>query len=130
MARNPTDRRYTADHEWARAQGKVAVVGITDFAQDQLGDVVYLELPKVGQRVKSGESFGVVESTKAVSELFAPVSGTVVGVNGPLLDKPEAINKSPYGDGWMIEIEMANPADLDPLMTAEAYEAHLKEQGH
>ncbi len=124
----PEDLRYTREHEWARRKGKNVVVGITDFAQDQLGDVVYVELPDVGDPVKKGESFGVVESTKAVSELFSPVSGKVVEVNDPLSDAPETINEDPYEEGWMIVIEPADAKDLDALMDAKAYRTFVEEQ--
>jgi glycine cleavage system H protein len=103
------------------------VVGITDFAQDQLGDVVYVELPDVGDAVKRGESFGVVESTKAVSELFAPLSGKVVEVNDPLADAPETINEDPYEEGWMIVVEPSDPKELESLMDAKAYRAFVEE---
>lgn len=124
----PDDLRYTREHEWARRKGTQVVVGITEYAQDQLGDVVYLELPEVGAAVKRGESFGVVESTKAVSELFAPVSGTVVEVNSPLSDAPESINEDPYEEGWMIAIEPSSPQELDELMDPKAYQAFVEEQ--
>jgi glycine cleavage system H protein len=124
----PDDLRYTKEHEWARKKGRLILVGITEFAQDQLGDVVYLELPEVGDAVKRGESFGVVESTKAVSELFAPVSGKVVEVNDPLSDAPETINDDPYEEGWMVGIEPTDPQELDELMDAEAYQAFVEEQ--
>jgi glycine cleavage system H protein len=124
----PEDLRYTREHEWARKKDGRIVVGITDFAQDQLGDVVYVELPDVGDPVKKGESFGVVESTKAVSELFAPISGKVVEVNDPLSDAPETINEDPYGEGWMIAIEPTDPKELEALMDAKAYRAFVEEQ--
>ncbi|HEX9400320.1 MAG TPA: glycine cleavage system protein GcvH [Anaeromyxobacter sp.] len=124
----PEDLRYTREHEWARAKGNRIVVGITDFAQDQLGDVVYVELPDVGDPVKKGESFGVVESTKAVSELFAPISGKVIEVNSPLSDAPETINEDPYEEGWMIAIEPSDPKELEALMDAKAYRAFVQEQ--
>ncbi len=124
----PEDLRYTREPEWARRKGTRVVVGITDFAQDQLGDVVYVELPDVGDPVKKGESFGVVESTKAVSELFSPVSGKVVEVNDPLSDAPETINEDPYEEGWMIVIEPADAKDLDALMDAKAYRTFVEEQ--
>ncbi len=124
----PEDLRYTREHEWARTKGTRIVVGITDFAQDQLGDVVYVELPDVGDPVKKGESFGVVESTKAVSELFAPITGKVVEVNNPLSDAPEAINEDPYEEGWMIVIEPSDPKELDALLDAKAYRAFVEEQ--
>ncbi len=124
----PEDLRYTREHEWARKKGELVVVGITDFAQDQLGDVVYVELPDVGDPVKKGESFGVVESTKAVSELFSPLTGKVVEVNDPLTDAPETINEDPYEEGWMIVIEPSDPKELDALMDAKAYRAFIEEQ--
>jgi glycine cleavage system H protein len=124
----PEDLRYTREHEWARQKGTRIVVGITDFAQDQLGDVVYVELPDIGDPVKKGESFGVVESTKAVSELFAPMSGKVVEVNDPLTDAPETINEDPYEEGWMITIEPSDPKELEALMDAKAYRAFVEEQ--
>lgn len=124
----PEDLKYTREHEWARRKGGNLVVGITEFAQDQLGDVVFVELPDVGDTVKKGESFGVVESTKAVSELFAPVSGKVVEVNDPLSDAPETINEDPYEEGWMITIEPADPSEIDQLMDAKAYKAFVEEQ--
>jgi glycine cleavage system H protein len=124
----PEDVRYTKEHEWLRAKGTQFVVGITDFAQDQLGDVVFVELPEVGDTVKKGESFGVVESTKAVSELFAPVSGKVVEVNDPLTDAPEAINEDPYEEGWMIVVEPSDAKEVEALMDATAYKAFVEEQ--
>jgi glycine cleavage system H protein len=124
----PEDLRYTREHEWARKKGGNFVVGITDFAQEQLGDVVYVELPDVGDPVKKGESFGVVESTKAVSELFSPLTGKVVEVNEPLSDAPETVNDDPYEEGWMIVIEPADPKELDALMDAKAYRAFVEEQ--
>jgi glycine cleavage system H protein len=128
MPTNPTELKYTKDHEWARIKGKVATVGITHFAQEQLGDVVYVELPKVGTKVEAGKPFGVVESTKAVSELFAPLSGTVINVNTPLIDKPEAVNKDPYQSGWMVEIEMGDPKEADKLLTAGQYDSALADK--
>jgi glycine cleavage system H protein len=124
----PEDLRYTREHEWARRKGNQIVVGITDFAQDQLGDVVYVELPDVGDPVKKGDAFGVVESTKAVSELFAPITGKVVEVNDPLSDAPETINEDPYEEGWMIVIEPSDPSELDALMDVKAYKAFVEEQ--
>src|SRR5512132_272674 len=124
----PEDLRYTREHEWARMKGDRAVVGITDFAQDQLGDVVYVELPDVGDPVKKGESFGVVESTKAVSELFSPVSGKVVEVNDPLTDAPETINEDPYEEGWMIVIEPSDAKEVEALMDAGGYKKFIEEE--
>ncbi len=124
----PDDLRYTKEHEWCRIQGNRAVVGITDHAQDQLGDIVYVELPEVGDAVKKGESFGVVESTKAVSELFSPVTGKVVEVNDPLSDAPETINEDPYEEGWMIRVEFTDAKEADSLMDAAAYRKYLEEE--
>ncbi|HSN91410.1 MAG TPA: glycine cleavage system protein GcvH [Anaeromyxobacteraceae bacterium] len=124
----PDDLKYTREHEWARSRDGKIVVGITDFAQDQLGDVVYVELPDVGDEVKKGESFGVVESTKAVSELFAPITGKVVEVNDPLTEAPEAINEDPYEEGWMIAVAPSDPKELAELMDAKAYRAFVEEQ--
>jgi glycine cleavage system H protein len=124
----PEDLKYTREHEWARRKGNQIVVGITDFAQDQLGDVVYVELPDVGHPVKKGESFGVVESTKAVSELFSPLTGKVVEVNDPLTDAPETVNDDPYEEGWMIVIEPSDPKELEALMDAKAYRSFVEEQ--
>ena len=124
----PDDLKYTKDHEWARQKGAKVLVGITDFAQDQLGDVVFVELPAVGDEVKKGESFGVVESTKAVSELFAPISGKVVEVNDPLVEAPETVNEDPYEEGWMIAIEPTDPKELGELLDVKAYAAFVAEQ--
>jgi glycine cleavage system H protein len=124
MANVPADLKYTKDHEWARAQGKVVAVGVTDHAQEALGDVVYVELPKVGAAVTAGTSFGVIESTKAVSELFAPLSGKVVRVNESLVKEPTLVNKDPYA-AWIIEVEPADPNALSGLLDAAAYEKVL-----
>ena len=124
----PEDLQYTRDHEWTRLQGNRVTVGITDFAQDQLGDVVYVELPEVGDVVKKGEAFGVVESTKAVSDLFAPVSGKVVEVNGPLADAPETVNEDAYEEGWMIVVEISDPKELAELMDAATYRKFVEEE--
>jgi glycine cleavage system H protein len=125
MAQYPDSLRYTKDHEWARVRGSTVTVGITLFAKDQLGDVVYLELPEVGTTVAKGQPFGVVESTKAVSELFAPVSGKVTKSNKALVDAPETINDDPHERGWMIEIEMSSPAEANELLSAKQYEELL-----
>src|SRR5258705_2078798 len=111
MANIPEDLHYSKDHEWVRVEGKVAVVGITDYAQDSLGDVVYVELPKPGDEFAANEAFGSVESVKAVSEVFSPVSGKVVGANEALADEPEKVNVDPYGEGWMIRVEMSNRSE-------------------
>lgn len=124
----PEDLKYTKDHEWTRLNGSRATIGITEFAQEQLGDVVYVELPKVGDSLRKGEAFGVVESTKAVSELFAPVSGKVIEVNGPLVDGPETINEDPYEEGWMIQVELSDPQELAALLDAAGYQKFLQEE--
>ena len=126
MSDIPKDLKYTKDHEWARVQGKVVVVGVTQHAQESLGDVVYVELPKVGAAVTAGKQFGVIESTKAVSELYSPLSGTVVKVNDALTDNPSTVNTDPYGAGWIVEIELSDPKQLDALMDAAAYGDLLK----
>ncbi len=125
MADNPKDLRYTKEHEWARRTGKTVVVGVTDHAQEALGDVVYVDLPKVGASLVAGSSFGTVESTKAVSELFSPVDGKVVSVNETLSAEPALINQDPYGKGWICEVEPSNPSALDALMDADAYNTLL-----
>jgi glycine cleavage system H protein len=124
----PEDLKYTREHEWARVKGTRVTVGITDFAQDQLGDVVFVELPAVGDEVKKGEAFGVVESTKAVSDLFAPVGGKVVEVNDPLTDAPEALNEDPYEEGWLVVVELSDPKDLSDLLDAPAYRKFVEEE--
>ncbi len=126
MADIPEDLHYSKDHEWVRVEGGVAVIGVTDYAQDQLGDVVYVELPKVGDEFAAHEAFGSVESVKAVSEIFTPVSGEVVGVNGSLQDAPEKVNEDPYGEAWMIKIRMKSPGEVDSLLTAAEYEDFTK----
>ena len=123
------DLRYTKDHEWVRLSGSTGRIGITDHAQQQLGDVVFVELPKVGASVSAGERFGTVESVKAVSELFSPVSGKVTAVNEDLQKKPENVNTDPYGAAWMIEVQIADPAEVAALMTADQYDAFVK-SGH
>jgi glycine cleavage system H protein len=123
----PEELRYTKEHEWARLEDRVVRVGITDFAQDALGDVVYVDVPEVGTEVKAGEPFGEVESTKSVSDVYAPVTGTVTERNDALTDQPELVNNDPYGQGWMIAVEVADPAALDALMDASAYHAFTEE---
>ncbi|MGH9875905.1 MAG: glycine cleavage system protein GcvH [Pyrinomonadaceae bacterium] len=126
MANIPDDLHYSKDHEWVRKDGNVAIVGITDYAQDSLGDVVYVELPKVGDDFAANESFGSVESVKAVSEVFSPVSGEIVGTNEALADTPEKVNQDPYGEGWMIRVQMSNPGEVDSMLTAAEYEDFTK----
>ncbi len=129
MTELPDDRRYTREHEWAVADGTRVRVGITDFAQDALGDVVYVDLPEEGTEVRGGEPFGEVESTKSVSDLFSPVSGRVVERNDQLEDAPELVNQDPYGEGWMIVIEMGDASDLEDLMDADAYRRMVEDGG-
>jgi glycine cleavage system H protein len=113
--------RYSSDHEWLRPEGSRARIGITDYAQDSLGDVVFIQLPAVGDTVAAGEAIGEVESTKSVSDVYAPVSGSVVAVNDALVDSPQLLNDDPYGDGWICEIELSDPAQVDGLLDADAY---------
>ena len=127
----PEDLRYTEEHEWVRTHGDVAEIGITHFAQDQLGDIVFVELPKVGTKVQTGKRFGVVESVKTVSELYAPVDGEVIEVNSVLTQDsdsfdPEAVNREPYGAGWMIKVKVNDPAAIDALLDAKAYAGHTE----
>jgi|DewCreStandDraft_5_1066085.scaffolds.fasta_scaffold08051_3 glycine cleavage system H protein len=123
----PEDLRYSKEHEWVLVEGNVATVGITDYAQEQLGEIVHVELPEVGEKVSKEDAFGVVESVKTVSDVYAPVSGSVIEVNDDLPDNPELINEDPYGDGWMLKIEMSDPDELEELMTAEEYERYVAE---
>jgi glycine cleavage system H protein len=124
----PADLKYTKEHEWVRVEGKLATVGITDYAQDELGDIVNIELPSEGDEVHKDEPLGTVESVKASSEVFSPISGTVAEVNEPLMDAPETINEDPFDEGWMVRIEMNNPAELKELMDAAAYRAYVQEE--
>ena len=128
MANVPEDLHYSKDHEWVRVDGNIATIGITDYAQNSLGDVVYVELSKRGDELGANESFGSVESVKAVSELFTPVSGVVSEQNEGLQDEPESVNTDPYGKGWMIRVKMANPGEVDSLLTAAEYEDFTKEE--
>jgi glycine cleavage system H protein len=123
----PDGLRYTKDHEWAKLEGNRARIGITDFAQSELTDVVYVEVPPIGKAVKQGEPIGTVESVKAVSEIFAPLSGKVVEVNKTLADQPELVNKEPYGAGWMVVVEASNPSEAKALMDPAAYRRHVGE---
>ena len=124
----PTDRRYTKEHEWAVVDGDVMTVGITDYAQDSLGEIVFVELPEVGAEFSLGDTFGVVESVKAASDLFAPVSGEVIEVNDALTDTPEVVNEDPYDAAWMIKVKLADPGEVDDLMDAAAYAAYCEER--
>ena len=130
MSNVPADLKYTREHEWAKVEGDRARIGITAFAQEQLGDVVFVELPKVGARVTAMKGFGVVESVKAVSDLFAPLTGEVVDVNGELTKKPETVNADPYGQGWMIVIKLADAKELDTLLSPADYQSLIASAGH
>ena len=122
----PEDLKYTAEHEWVKADGEAPVrVGITDFAQDALGDIVYVQLPEVGSAVRAGDACGELESTKSVSDLFAPVNGTVTAVNEALADQPDLVNSDPYGEGWLLDIEVEDAAEVAALMDAETYQGQL-----
>jgi len=124
----PEDLKYTREHEWARLEGQRVIIGITDFAQEELGDIVFVELPEVGMVVEAMGTFGVVESVKAVSDLYAPVGGTVVAVNTILEDRPELVNHSPYGEGWMIVLEATDTADVQQLLSAAEYRAYIEQE--
>lgn len=126
----PSDLRYHQEHEWVRTSGAQATVGISHFAQDALGDIVFIDLPKVGAIVKAGQQIGEVESTKTTSTIYTPVSGTIAKVNGDLKDHPEVVNSDPYGKGWMVVIDLANAGEVDKLMTPAQYEAFLSTQKH
>jgi len=124
----PKDLKYTKDHEWAKVEGNIIRAGITDYAQDELGDIVYVEFNEKGSKVKQGGVFGTVESVKAVSELYAPASGTIVEINEALMDSPETINQDPYEKAWMVLIDMEKPSEIANLMGAEEYEAYVSKE--
>jgi len=121
----PENLKYTKDHEWIKLDGDVAVVGITDFAQGELGDIVFVEIETVGETLSQGDVFGTIEAVKTVSDMFIPVSGEVIEVNPKIEDSPEVVNKDPYGDGWLIKIKVNNPSELDSLLDAAAYKGHI-----
>jgi glycine cleavage system H protein len=123
----PKELRYSEEHEWTAVDDNIVTIGITDYAQEQLGDIVYIELPETGTEVTKGDKFGVVESVKAVSDIYSPVTGIVVTVNTGLPNTPETVNEEPYGDGWMIRVEMSDPEELNDLMTAAEYEKFIEE---
>ena len=128
---SPEDNRYAKSHEYVHLEGEVATIGITDYAQKELGDVVFVELPQVGSLLEAADELGSIESVKAVSELFAPVSGEVIEVNEALADNPALVNTDPFGDGWMIRVRASDPTEVDELMTAEEYDEYVeKESGH
>jgi glycine cleavage system H protein len=126
----PSNLRYHQEHEWVRAEGQQATIGISHFAQDALGDIVFIDLPKVGAKVTAGQQIGEVESTKTTSTIYTPVSGTVSKINADLKDHPEAVNSDPYGKGWMAVIDLTTPAEVEQLMTAAQYETFLSKQKH
>lgn len=126
----PKELKYSKDHEWVKVEGKVAIIGVTDFAQSQLGDVVFVELPDESGTVKVGDGFSVIESVKAVSDIYAPVSGKIVKVNQALTDSPDLINQEPYGEGWIVVIEMSDSSELDDLLDSDAYAQLAAEGGH
>ena len=122
----PDDLKYSKEHEWVRMEGNIAQIGVTVFAQDSLGDVVFIDLPDVGTEVRQFEKFGEIESVKAVSDLFSPIAGTIIDANSAAIDNPETVNTDPYGSGWLIKVEISDPPQLDELMDAETYEATLE----
>jgi glycine cleavage system H protein len=124
----PASHRYTKEHEWIRVEGSIGTIGITDYAQGELGDVVYVELPKMGAQLKAGESFGTIESVKAVSELFSPASGEVLEINSALADAPEKINQDPHGSAWLVKIRLADPKEIAGLMDSASYEKYVAEK--
>ena len=126
---SPPELKYTKEHEWVRVEGDSGTIGITDYAQDQLGDIVFVELPAVGAEISAAQKLGEIESVKAVSELFAPVSGEVTEANDGLADSPESVNDDPYGDGWLIKVRLSDAAELDKLLSADEYEAFIEAEG-
>jgi glycine cleavage system H protein len=127
---SPPDLKYTKEHEWVRVDGDTGTVGVTDYAQDQLGDIVFVDLPAAGAQVTYMAKLGEIESVKAVSELFSPVTGEVIEANAALADKPELVNDSPYGEGWMLRVHLTAPDELAQLLTADQYDAYVAEAGH
>jgi len=126
----PGDLRYTREHEWVRVEGTVGTVGITDYAQSELGDVVFVDLPEKGRALAAGEELGTIESVKAVSEIYAPLSGEVLEVNESLRDHPERVNGDPYGEGWLLRVKLTQPSETEKLLSAEGYKSHVEEGGH
>jgi len=126
---SPSELKYTKQHEWVRVEGGTGTIGITDYAQDQLGDIVFVELPAVGTAINAAQKLGEIESVKAVSELFAPISGEVIEANDSLADSPEAVNDDPYGDGWMVKMRFSDAAELDGLLSSDEYEAFIEAEG-
>lgn len=128
MVQIPSELKYTNDHEWVMEEGELLIIGISDYAQDSLGEIVYIELPSEGDEITKGDPFGAVESTKAVSDLYAPISGDVMEVNEALLDAPETINEDPYGEGWMIKVKPYDPGELKDLMESTSYTEHVENE--
>ncbi len=124
----PEDLKYSKEHEWLRVSGNIVTIGISDYAQDQLGEVVFVELPDEGEEFEKEDAFGVVESVKSVNDIYAPVTGRIVEVNDPVIDTPEVLNEDPYGEGWLIKLEISDPKELKGLMSAKEYEAYIKEE--
>jgi len=130
QAAYPADRKYTREHEWVRVEGTTAILGITFYAQSELGDVVFVDLPEKGRALVAGEELGTIESVKAVSEVYAPVSGEVLDVNEALRDHPEKVNGDPYGEGWLVKVQMGDPPEVESLLSPDAYRSHVEEGGH
>ncbi len=124
----PSDLRYSKTDEWVRLEGDIATIGITDYAQSELGDIVYVELPEVGRVLQADEMFGTVESVKAVADLYSPIAGEVVETNPAVLERHELLNEDPYGEGWLIKVQLSNPAEVEGLLTAEQYQAYIEER--
>ncbi|HSA58193.1 MAG TPA: glycine cleavage system protein GcvH [bacterium] len=124
----PEDLKYSKEHEWVRVSGNIATIGVSDFAQDQLGEVVFVELPDEGEEFEKDDAFGVIESVKSVNDIYAPLSGKIVEVNDPVVDSPEIVNEDPYVEGWLVKIEISDPKELGELMSAKDYEAYIKEE--
>jgi len=124
----PEDLKYSKEHEWVRMSGNIATIGISDYAQDQLGEIVFVELPDEGEEFEKDDAFGVVESVKSVNDIYAPLSGRIVEINDPVVDSPEIMNEDPYAEGWLVKIEISDPKELGELMSAKDYEAYIKEE--
>jgi glycine cleavage system H protein len=124
----PEDLKYSKEHEWVRVSGNIATIGISDYAQDQLGEIVFVELPDEGEEFEKDDAFGVVESVKSVNDIYAPLSGRIVEVNDPVVDSPEIVNEDPYAEGWLVKIELSDLKELGELMSAKDYEAYIKEE--
>ncbi len=124
----PEDLKFSKEHEWVRVSGNIATIGVSDFAQDQLGEVVFVELPDEGEEFEKDDAFGVIESVKSVNDIYAPLSGKIVEVNDPVVDSPEIVNEDPYGEGWLVKIELSDLKELGELMSAKDYEAYIKEE--